>query len=690
MHPRGFGFVSNPTGADRFVPPAALKDLLDGDTVTYKDRGSEAADLVLVARGRTDVMCDAVSADTLRVDPAIGNLTITPARKLRLGSAYVIRLEPFAVIREFRDPLSQDAIAARVFVRHGIPETLPAPALAERPATSDIARRDLRGMPTITIDDDSSEDLDDALSCQVAPRGDLRVFVHIADVASAVPPRSAIDRAAAQVPTSVYLPQRVRHMLPRGLASDTLSLVPKKDRFALTVEMLISQDGSCRSMDVYPSVINSNQRLSYQTAAQVINGSTSGVKPEIEELVLLLHQAASRISIARQSRGGVNAWRIDSQENHGSSVSEEPAHELIERLMVQTNELIAEFLHSRNLPAVFRTHPELTADQLEELSEKLPDIHVSHPLSPRAFAALALAHRNTRDEPAFWDAALSVMPKASYQLDPAGHFGLGSELYAHFTSPLRRYADLLTHRVLHAWFRGERHVDDSFMRRACVTINDVSRAADLAERDARQLQALSSLEVSGIHDVVVVGSKNRDARVRFLDSGLQALLPRAGHLHAGKKLQVRIVSVDPLTQHLLIEELTSPSFSGNKNGSARSVDPSTKSTKGGPKGSSKTASKDASKAASKPASKGEKRAAKDRNVNDRNVNDRNVHNKKSSSGKSSSNPAARPKPKKDGAKKDGAKKPNTASQTRAGKESPAKTPSRRRQRRSKRSPGKEQ
>jgi ribonuclease R len=558
FHPRGFGFVTNPDGKDRFVPPTAIKELLDGDTVTYKDRGDDATDLTLVARSRTDVMCDAVSTTSLRVDSAIGNLVIKAPRKLRQGSAYLVRLEPFAIVSEFRTPLSPDAIAARVFVRHGIPETLPTPALSERPSKSTIARRDLRSMLTITIDDDSSEDLDDALSCQLAPRGDLRVFVHIADVAAAVAPRSAIDRAASQVPTSVYLPDRVRHMLPRQLASDSLSLIPNKDRFALTVEMLITQEGTCRAVDIFPSTINSNQRLSYQTAAQIINAESTDVSSDIDELVSLLHQAASRISIARNARGGVNAWRVDSQESHGNTVNEEPAHELIERLMVMTNELVAEFLHSRNLPAVFRTHPELTAEQVADLSEKLPDVHVAHPLTPTAFAALALAHRNTRDEPAFWDAALSVMPKASYQLDPAGHFGLGSSLYAHFTSPLRRYADLLTHRVLHAWFRGERHVDDTFMRRSCVTINEVSRAADAAERDARQLRALADLTISSVHEVVVLGSKNRDARVRFTETGLQTFLPRGGYLHAGRKIQVRVVACDPLTQHLQIDAVSVP------------------------------------------------------------------------------------------------------------------------------------
>jgi VacB/RNase II family 3'-5' exoribonuclease len=378
------------------------------------------------------------------------------------------------------------------------------------------------------------------------------VFVHIADVASVVLPNSQIDKAAAAVPTSVYLPGHTRHMLPRQLAADALSLIPRVDRGALTVEMLITQEGLQRSMEIYPSLINSNERLSYVTAGRLLQGA-SHEDADVAQLVRMLHTAASRVSIQRRARGGVDAWRIDVTELNMTSHSEDQAHELIERLMVQTNEAVAHFLHDRAMPAVFRAHPELTQDNVDELQEALPDAHIAFPLTPRSFSALAARYSHTQGESMFWDAALSVMPKARYQLAPLGHFGLGSDLYVHFTSPLRRYADLLTHRVLHEWFKGHRAVDEIPMHQAVITINSVSRRAEMVERDARRLQALLILDATQTYEVVVTSSTKRDARVRFVGLDLQAFIPHAAHLRPGFRTQVRITTLDPLAQKLELE-----------------------------------------------------------------------------------------------------------------------------------------
>lgn len=552
LNPRGFGFATHPDGEDRFVPAAATKGLLDGDEITYRSHNTEAKDIRFHKRLRKVVFCDVTAQSMLRVDPLLGDLTLRSPRKLALNSCALVQLEPLTIIETFKDPQSEEALLARLFSRHEIPVELPKAATQERVKPSRIQRRDLRNLLTITIDDDSSEDLDDALSCELAPNGDLRVFVHIADVASVVLPNSQIDKAAATVPTSVYLPGHTRHMLPRQLAADALSLIPHVDRGALTVEMLITQEGIQRSMEIYPSLINSNERLSYVTAGKLIQGAAHD-DADVAELVRVLHTAASRISIQRRARGGVDAWRVDVTELNMTSHSEDQAHELIERLMVQTNEAVAHFLHDRAMPAVFRSHPELTQDNVDELQEALPDAHIAFPLTPRAFSALAARFSHTQSESAFWDAALSVMPKARYQLAPLGHFGLGSDLYAHFTSPLRRYADLLTHRVLHEWFKGHRAVDEIPMHQAVITINSVSRRAEMVERDARRLQALLVLDSTQTYEVVVTGSTKRDARVRFVGLDLQAFIPHASHLRPGFRTQVRITALDPLAQKLELE-----------------------------------------------------------------------------------------------------------------------------------------
>ena len=534
------------------MPATLVKGLIDGDEITYRSHNTEAKDVRFSRRLRTVVFCDVVAPNSLRVDTLLGDLTLRSPRKLTVGSCALVQIEPVSVLEVFDDALSEEALLARLFSRHEIAVELPQAAIRERIKPSRINRRDLRDLLTITIDDDSSEDLDDALSCEFAANGDLRLFVHIADVASAVVAGSAIDAAAAAVPTSVYLPGHTRHMLPRHLAADTLSLIPNVDRHALTVEMLITQEGQQRSMDIYPSIINSNERLSYTTAAKLIQGLSHDAV-DIAELVRMLHTAATRISIQRRARGGVDAWRVDAAEVNGRANNDEPAHELIERLMVQTNEAVATFLHSRAMPAVFRAHPALTKENVNELQDALPDAHVSHPLSPRAFSALAARYAHTQAESSFWDAALSVMPRARYQLDPLGHFGLGSDLYAHFTSPLRRYADLLTHRVLHAWFQGERAVDEVSMRSSVDVINTVSRRAEQVERDARRLGALLELDESISYEVVVIGSTKRDARVRFVGMDLTALISHAAHLRPGFRTTVTIAHLDPLAQKLELE-----------------------------------------------------------------------------------------------------------------------------------------
>jgi ribonuclease R len=553
---RGFGFVTCKDLPDLYVSQKNMAGILSGDLVNYEIKGTEAIKVSLVERGLKTVVCDVHEGGSLIVDKAVGSMVLpsTPASKnLPKGSAALVQLEPFRILRTYKDPLDAQAITERVMARYRLPLELPKEAQTERLKNRRIERRNLTSLYTITIDDDSSEDLDDALSCEIAENGDVRLYVHIADVSNHVTPGSAIDKAAAFIPTSVYLPAYTRHMLPRDLASNYLSLIPKKDRNTLTVEMLVTPAGFVKSHEVYASLVQSNERVSYKEAARIISGDTSGSNPDKNAVLHLLHAAASRLGVQRRARGGVEAWRFDESETSEATRAEEPAHMLVERLMVATNEVVAQWLHSRNMPAIYRTHSSFQEEDFEALNEVIAPLRVTETLSPQAFAALASQYSERGDERRFWEAVLKIMPRAIYTYEPGLHFGLGSPMYVHFTSPLRRYADLLTHRSVHAYLAGAKKVELGDLGEQCSNINVVGRRADLAQRDSERAEAMKGIQLKSQHELQVGSMINtprkdsRSYRVRVVGTSVAGVLVVDRRHKLSQRMQGAVTHVDPLT-----------------------------------------------------------------------------------------------------------------------------------------------
>ena len=553
---RGFGFVTCKDLPDLYVSQKNMAGILSGDFVNYEIKGTEAVKVSLVERGLKIVVCDVHEGGALIVDKAVGSMVLpsTPASKnFRKGSAVLVQLEPFRILRTYKDPLDAQAITERVMARYRLPLELPKAAQTERLKNRRIERRNLTSLYTITIDDDSSEDLDDALSCEVAENGDVRLYVHIADVSNHVTPGSAIDRAASSIPTSVYLPFYTRHMLPRDLASNYLSLVPQKDRNTLTVEMLVTPAGFVKSHEVYASIVQSNERVSYKEAARILAGDSSGSNPDKNTLLHLLHSAASRFGVQRRARGGVEAWRFDESETSEATRAEEPAHMLVERLMVATNEVMAQWLHSRNMPAIYRTHSSFQEEDFDTLNEVIAPLRVTETLSPQAFAALAAQYSERSDERRFWEAVLKIMPRAIYTYEPGLHFGLGSPMYVHFTSPLRRYADLLTHRSVHAYLVGAKKVDLGDLGDQCSNINVVGRRADLAQRDSERAEAMKGIELKSQHELQVgslINTPRKDSRsyrVRVVGTSIAGVLVVDRKHKLSPRIQGVVTHVDPLT-----------------------------------------------------------------------------------------------------------------------------------------------
>jgi ribonuclease R len=422
------------------------------------------------------------------------------------------------------------------------------------------ARKDLRSLPTFTIDPVSARDFDDAISASALDSEKWRVWVHIADVSAFVPPRSLVDREAYRRGTSVYVPGAVEPMLPQALSNDVCSLVPGQDRLAVTVEMTVTAAGLVSRPAFYRSLIRSDARLDYD---QVDSMFAAGVPddPVWSSPLAAARAAAGALGALRARRGGLV---VDSAEpeftfdSDGSVASARPvpqteSHTLIEHLMIAANERVAGFLDSRRIPALFRVHERPEGASVQRLVAQLASLGVPTPpvpgghLTPQQAGDLVgeisqavdawVSSRGGRGRRALTTLVLRSMKQAYYDPRNLGHAGLGSTHYCHFTSPIRRYPDLVCHRALLSALDGSEPAPDaSFVGGAGAWASAREREAMMIERDADDVARCFLLErqlrsgtLSGgyehVFDGEVIGLIGAGAFVAFGDSGYQGLLP---------------------------------------------------------------------------------------------------------------------------------------------------------------------
>lgn len=570
MNLRGFAFLtpgnSTSRSEDLFVGPNLLKGFFDGDVVDAVVDSSgrtQAKRLTLVTRTRTSFVGTVLAGGKVRIDPGVGSGDFTLTRSAPSGKVVRFKLkDDQATVVEVLGSEGEPHVAmCRYLDRYQLPLERPAGVAEQAAAPHKLAplagRRDLRDQLVITIDDDSTKDIDDALAAEVEEDGSIRLWIHIADVAEHVAEDSPIDRAAFDVPTSVYLPQGVRHMLPDALASNRLSLLPGVERDTLCAELRLDANGEVRGVDIYEARIVSRQRLSYTTVARIIEGRHVDVESDVLGLVRVLRTAATRLGLLRAARGGLDSMRVDQQGGH-ESPSESAAHQLIERLMVAANEAVAEWLSDRGMPALWRVHDPIEESQVPELERVAAGFGVvaalGSPVSARALACTVAQVPSGAGAAAFWDALLGVLGRARYSTVPGGHFGLGSTGYLHFTSPLRRYPDLLVHRIIKGYLSGFRDGETMipFLSEAAERANDVFRRAAMAERDATVALGLAELAVGEDVTVTVSGrARNGSLRVRLDDPAVSGFLE--ADLLPGDRATVRVSVVDPVAGRLELE-----------------------------------------------------------------------------------------------------------------------------------------
>jgi ribonuclease R len=333
----------------------------------------------------------------------------------------------------------------------------------------EVDRLDLRSLPTFTIDPPTARDFDDAISAERLDDGAVRVWVHIADVAAHVPPGSRVDREAFRRGTSVYVPGLVEPMLPEALSNQACSLVPDQDRLAVTVEMELA-GAKRRRVAFHRTIIRSDRRLTYPEVDAIFAGRERAEEPWAAPLAAA-RRAADALQEAREAQGALEVESEEpefsfSGEGHVTALlpsEQTESHRLIEHLMIAANEAVATLLESRKLPTLYRVHERPEPLRVQRLAEQLASLDIPtpplpDPITPQqagdAVAAMArmvaaeVRRRDGRGRIAFTSLVLRSLKQAHYSPRNVGHAGLRSSAYCHFTSPIRRYPDLVCHRAL--------------------------------------------------------------------------------------------------------------------------------------------------------------------------------------------------------------------------------------------------
>jgi len=468
---RGYGAVvpqEPPLPADVFVPAADRGDAADGDIVLVK----------IAEWGKSELRpVGAVSSVLGRPgDPGVDVLSII------LGQQLPIEFPP-TVLRE-----------AEKAARRGLrPEDLE-------------GREDFRDRLCFTIDPGDAKDHDDALSVRRTPDG-LEIGVHIADVSWYVKEGSGLDREALERGTSVYLVDRVIPMLPEALSSDLCSLVPGHDR--LTVSVVLDYDPALklRERRVVRGVIRSDRRLAYEEAQGFLDGAPVNDRDSIAVLSALrdLSTVAAGVRKDRQEAGAVDFAIPEAKvilDEAGEPIEIRArerleAHRIVEDLMILANEIVASIGLAEGLPLIYRIHEDPDPDRMQKLRELAGFFGYSLPLKeirPADLSRLLDQAKGTPHEYLISSVTLRSMKRARYATDNVGHFGLASEAYAHFTSPIRRYPDLVVHRALVRWLKGSQPILPEGLKDVARHSSDMERRAQEAERESVEAKTIRYMQ----------------------------------------------------------------------------------------------------------------------------------------------------------------------------------------------------
>jgi ribonuclease R len=451
-------------------------------------------------------------------------------------------------------------------------------------------RDDITNKIIVTIDPPDAKDFDDAISLERDANGNWLLGVHIADVTFFVPPGTPLDKEAKERGNSIYLPGRVIPMLPEMLSNGVCSLQPDQLRLVKSAYIAYDNDGNVVNRDYRNSIIRSTQRLTYQQVDRFLKGHTKDIKPEVMPLLNDMNTLARLIEKRRDRQGMLHLDLPETElvfDEAGRVIDGQPAdnsypHTIIEMFMVEANEAVATVLDRNNIPVMRRVHPDPDAFTMRNLAELVRSLGLSLPRLPDRASLQQLLNsvKGTDSSLAINLVVLRSMEKAQYSPLHIGHYALASELYGHFTSPIRRYADLLVHRALDCYLRGDLEAGHDWMPDN-QQLADIGRhitfteeRADDAERELKAVLILQMLadKVGQELDCVVTGLTNFGIFVQSRKLGIEGLVqladlgpdqwqynPKHGSIvgrHSGRivclgqPMKVRIVSVNVAARQL--------------------------------------------------------------------------------------------------------------------------------------------
>lgn len=537
---RGFGFVSiEEYEEDIFIPPNATSSALNGDLVAievteeaipWKGKGPEGKVTQILERNTTHVVGEFHAYDDQEVEELnlYGYMKPTDkkfpdvlvqieAKGIRPVEGSIVQVEitrysryadedMMGIVKQTIGHKDEPGIEILTIVhKYGIPSEFPEEVLEESENVPDTiseddlnGRRDLREDVIITIDGADAKDLDDAVVVKKLDNGNFHLGVHIADVSHYVKEDSPMDQEAFERGTSTYLTDRVIPMLPQRLSNGICSLHPNVDRLTLSCEMEINHQGEVVSYDIFPSVIRSYRRMTYDAVNKILMDKDEATRQEHEDLVPMfevMEELHHILENMRERRGSID---FDTRE---AKIEVDPegtpvdillrdrgvGERLIESFMLAANETVSEHYATQNLPILYRVHDQPDEAKMQRFLEFVTSFGIDvtgtkDSISPKNLQAVLEKVKGKPEETVVSMLMLRSMQQAKYDVDPIGHYGLAADYYSHFTSPIRRYPDLILHRLIH--YYAEVSADGKARKRWQKKLPEIAEHSSLTERRA--------------------------------------------------------------------------------------------------------------------------------------------------------------------------------------------------------------
>jgi ribonuclease R len=605
--PRGFGFVipEEEHLADIYVPAQFAGGAYHGDLVEvqYKERGKKGRPegrvvrilkkekqsllgLCRVQYGQVFFLAfAAVSPQEIPI-----KLVGSPVPK----SGDVVRVSRDTLhLEEILGSLDDPGVDTRIVIeKYNLEENFSVEALAEAKKIpisitplQKAGRIDYTGWQTFTVDGENAQDFDDAVSIKSLPNGSYLLGVHIADVAEYVQPETALDGDAGSRGTSVYFPDRTLPMLPEILSNGICSLRPREEKLTVSVVMEIDREGQVRSVDIHPSWIRTVERMTYDSVLKIIEGDREECEkfPSLVQDLLQMRDLSQILRARRISEGGLDFDLAEPElvYNKGNlcsvrSIEATQAHQIIEEFMVSANVAVAQFLCSKDVPLIFRVHPKPLPKDLDELRELLSHFGIDLPkakkIDSKDLQSVLGQVRDTPEEKFITLRVLRSLRLAVYSDENYGHYGLAKEEYTHFTSPIRRYPDLIVHRILKRILKGGKIEREELMTvaRRC---SEKERAAEEAERDLVEWRIYRFLKekLGDEFEGIIVNFTKAGLIVELVEYFVDGLIPYGDlggdyftkktekvlvgkgtgkSFELGSRIRILLVSVDPVLKRM--------------------------------------------------------------------------------------------------------------------------------------------